>query len=96
MVISGPHVNVRTSATVRISRHGFGHSSGLVCTDTLLKSQNVYQPNPSKFTTFMENTETLKMERQIGEEFMKVLDRAFARQAPVVGKCSSVQCPVYL
>ena len=79
MVISGLHVNVRTSATVRISRHGFGRSSGLVCIDTVLKSQNVYQPNLSKFTTLMENTKTLKMERRIEEELMKVLDHDFAR-----------------
>ena len=86
MAISGLHVNACTSAAVRISRHGFGRSSGLVCTDTVLKSQNVYQPNPSKFTTFMENTKTLKMERKIREEFMKVLDHDFARQALVFGK----------
>ena len=34
----------------------------------------------------MENTRTLKMERKIREEFMKVLDLDFARQALVVGK----------
>ena len=39
MVISGLHVNACTSAAVRISGHGFGRSSGLVCTDTVLKSQ---------------------------------------------------------
>ena len=86
MAISGLHVNAYTLAAVRIPRHGFGRSSGLICTDTVLKSQNVYQLNPSKFTTFMENAKTLKMERKIREEFMKVLDRYFVRKALVVGK----------
>ena len=79
MLISGLHVNVRTSATVRISRHGFGRSSGLVCTDTVIKCKNGYWPNLSKFTTVIENTKTLKMNRRIGEEFMKVLDHDFVR-----------------
>ena len=49
MVISGLHVNVRTSATGRISWHGVGRSSGLFCTDKVIKCKNVYRPNLSKF-----------------------------------------------
>ena len=79
MVISGLHVNVRTSATVKISRHGFGYSSGLVCTDTVINLEILCHPNLYKFITVIENIKTLKMNRRIGEELMKVLDRVFTR-----------------
>ena len=48
MVISGLHVSVLTSVTVKISPHGFGRSSVFACTHTETFLKNVYRPNFSE------------------------------------------------
>ena len=89
MVISGLHVSVRTSATVRISRRGFGRSSVLVCTHTVMFLKNVYRPNFLQSYKVMETIEKYTNSGRVREEIIKIQQQDFASKTVVKGKCSS-------
>ena len=89
MVISGLHVNVRTSAAVRISRHGFGRSLVLVCTHTVTFLKNVYQPNFSQSYKVMETSEKYTNSGRVREEIIKIQQQDFSSKTVVKGKCFS-------
>ena len=89
MVISGLHVSVRTSATVRISRNGFGRSSVFVCTHTVTFLKNVYRPNVSQSYKVMETSETYTNSGRVREEIIKIQQQDFASKTVVKGKCFS-------
>ena len=89
MVISGLHVGVRTSATVRISLHGFGCSSVFVCTHTVMFLKNLYWPNFLQSNKVIESSEKYINSGKVREEIIKLQQQDFASKTFLKGKCSS-------